>query len=521
MYRPLKERSWHLAPSAQFGIHCECCFPSVLTRGLGVVDALQPGDPQQVGKYRLLNRLGTGGMGRVYLGESPDGLMVAVKLIRLELADNAAFRRSFALEVAAAQRVSGSFTVQVVDADPDGPQPWLVTAYVSGPSLADAVASLGPLPLEAVRILAAGLAAGLHAIHAAGIVHRDLKPSNVLLSSDGPCIIDFGISRAADDALGGKASRVVGSPGFMSPEQAEGKDVGPPADIFSFGGVLAFAASGRSPFGSGSTSVLLHRVVYGSPGLGHVPPELRSLIERCLAKEPAARPSTDELLAELGAAEPAEGWLPRHLPALWVPALRHSSAEGARLPRPIQRVRNLPADRTRPARAARPWPGSFPGGVPGPRESSVAMAGWAAALLLAVGGASAAAVLLTVGNSHAGAGHPAAAVLPLPSPDQHKHVLTVRSSDPRSVVLAYFAAINARDWHRVWRLGGDTLSPTYRSMVAGYARTVFDEVRNIRVSGDQVIVRVRAYETDNTSRLYRFEYTVQHAVITSGRVLTA
>jgi hypothetical protein len=487
------------------------------------VDALQPGDPEQVGKYRLLNQLGAGGMGRVYLGESPDGLMVAVKLIRSELADNADFRRRFALEVAAAQRVSGSFTVQVVDADPDGPQPWLVTAYVSGPSLADAVASLGPLPLEAVRILAAGLAAGLRAIHAAGIVHRDLKPSNVLLSSDGPRIIDFGISSAANAALRGKTSRVLGSPGFMSPEQAEGKDVGPAADIFSLGGVLAFAASGRPPFGSGSTSVLLHRVVYSSPGLGHVPPELRSLIERCLAKEPAARPSTDELLADLGAAEPAEGWLSRHLPALRVPVLRHSSAESSRPPRPIHRDRNLPADRTRPARAARPraaaWPGPWPGTVPGPRESRVAMVGWAAGLLLAAGGASAAAVLLTGG--HTGAGRPAAAVLPLPHADQPKHVPTVRTSDPRSVVLAYFAAINARDWHRVWRLGGDRLSPTYRSMVAGYARTVFDEVRDIRVSGDRVIVRVRTYKTGNTSQVYRLEYTVQDAVITSGRILTA
>jgi eukaryotic-like serine/threonine-protein kinase len=495
------------------------------------VDALQPGDPERVGRYHLLNRLGTGGMGRVYLGESPDGRMVAVKLIRSELADNSDFRRRFALEVAAAQRVSGTFTVQVIDADPDGPQPWLVTAYVSGPSLADAVASLGPLPLEAVRILAAGLAAGLRAVHAAGIVHRDLKPSNVLLSADGPRIIDFGISRAADAALVGKVPWVVGSPGFMSPEQAEGRDVGPAADIFSLGGVLAFAASARPPFGSGSTSVLLHRVVYGSPALGHVPAELRPLIERCLAKEPAARPSTDELLTELGAAEPAEGWLSRHLPGLRVPVPRHSSAEGARLPRPIHRDRHLPADRTRPARAARPrlaaWPaGKFPATgwppiVPSPRESRTALAGWAAALVLAVGGASAAAVMLASGPGHAGAGRPEAAVVPLPHTDVHKHLPAARHSDPRSVVLAYFAAINAHDWHRVWRLGGDRLSRSYRSMVAGYARTVFDDVRSIRVSGDRVVVRVRAYERDDTSQLYRFEYTVEDAAIVSGRVLTA
>ncbi|HXW45346.1 MAG TPA: serine/threonine-protein kinase, partial [Streptosporangiaceae bacterium] len=273
-----------------------------------------------MGQYQLLNRLGTGGMGRVYLGQAPGGQMVAVKLIRAELADDPDFRRRFAYEVAAAKRVSGVFTAPVVDADPDGPQPWLVTAYVSGPSLAAAVAEIGPLPVESVRTLAAGLAAGLSAVHAAGIVHRDLKPSNVLLASDGPRIIDFGISRAADTAWLTRAGGVMGSPGFMSPEQAEGHKVGPPTDIFSLGGVLAFAASGRSPFGAGSPSALLYRVVYGTAALGHVPAELRPLIERCLAKDPSARPTTRQLLAELGAAEPNKDWLSRHAPFLRGPA---------------------------------------------------------------------------------------------------------------------------------------------------------------------------------------------------------
>jgi serine/threonine protein kinase len=276
------------------------------------VDALQPGDPLAVGRYRLLNRLGSGGMGRVYLGKSPGGRLVAVKLIRPELADDPDFRRRFAQEVHAARRVGGIFTAPVVDADPDGPQPWLVTAYVDGPSLAEAVTAQGPMPVESVLTLAAGLAEGLGAVHAAGVVHRDLKPPNVLLAADGPHIIDFGISRALDAAALTNASGVVGSPGFMSPEQAEGHPVGPPTDIFSLGGVLAFAATGEPPFGAGPASALLYRVVYGAAATGNVPAALRSLVERCMAKDPADRPTTGDLLAELGYAAPADGWLAWH-----------------------------------------------------------------------------------------------------------------------------------------------------------------------------------------------------------------
>ena len=218
-------------------------------RGFRIVKPLQPRDPQRVGRYQLLGRLGAGGMGQVFLGQSPGGRLVAVKLIRAELAADREFRARFAREVAAARHVSGMFTAAVVDADPDAPQPWLVTAYVPGPSLAEAVDGQGPLPLTSVLTLAAGLAEGLGAIHAEGMVHRDLKPSNVLLASDGPRIIDFGISRAADATALTRADFVVGSPGFMSPEQALGKDVGPASDIFSLGAVLAFAAAGQGPFG--------------------------------------------------------------------------------------------------------------------------------------------------------------------------------------------------------------------------------------------------------------------------------
>ena len=239
--------------------------------GGNVVGELQPGDPQAIGPYRVVGQLGQRGMGRVYLGVSPGGRPVAVKAIRAEMAADPQFRTRFGREVAAARRVSGVFTAQVVDADVDGPVAWMATAYVPGPSLADAVESHGPLPEASLLALAAGVAESLSAIHAAGVVHRDLKPSNVLLAEDGPRVIDFGISRAVESTAVTQAGLVLGSPGFMSPEQAAGNEVGPPSDIFSLGAVLAFAAAGEDPFGSGPTAALLYRVVHGTrPGPGAV-----------------------------------------------------------------------------------------------------------------------------------------------------------------------------------------------------------------------------------------------------------
>jgi eukaryotic-like serine/threonine-protein kinase len=273
------------------------------------MEGLRLGDPLRVGPYRLLKRLGSGGMGQVYLGRSPSGRPVAVKVIRAEHADNADFRQRFRHEVQAARRVSGIFTAAVVDADPDAPRPWMVTVFVSGPSLAAAVTSRGALSVRTVRILAAGLAEGLSEVHAAGLVHRDLKPSNVLLASDGPRIIDFGISRPADSAHPTRTGGVIGSPGFMSPEQAMGDAVGPASDIFCLGSVLAYAATGEPPFGAGPPSALLYRVVYGEASTVNIPPELRPLIANCLIRDPEARPTTDELLAELGDTPPTAGWL--------------------------------------------------------------------------------------------------------------------------------------------------------------------------------------------------------------------
>jgi eukaryotic-like serine/threonine-protein kinase len=271
---------------------------------------LHPRDPRKVGPYWLLARLGSGGMGQVFLGRSPGGRLVAVKLVRADLAEQAEFRTRFAREVAAVRKVSGLFTAPVVDADVDAPVPWLATAYVPGLSLADAITGHGPLPATSVLALAAGLAEGLGGIHAAGIVHRDLKPSNVLLAEDGPRIIDFGIAWAAEASMLTGTGVVFGSPSFMSPEQARGNRVGPPSDVFSLGAVLTFAAVGQGPFGTGSSGTVLYRVVFTPPDTDGLPAEVRPLVERCLAKDPAQRPSTEQLLAELGTALPASGWLP-------------------------------------------------------------------------------------------------------------------------------------------------------------------------------------------------------------------
>ena len=269
------------------------------------MDDLRPEDPRRIGPYWLEGRLGSGGMGDVYLGRSPGGRHVAIKVIRAELAADAEFQARFAREVTAVRKVSGIFTAEVVDADLHGPTPWLATSYVAGPSLADEVDAHGPLSPGVALMLAAGLAEGLVAIHSAGLVHRDLKPSNVLLAKDGPRLIDFGISRSVDSSALTRTGMVIGSPGFMSPEQARGREAGPPSDIFSLGAVLAFAATGKEPFGSGSGEALLHRVVSGVPDTEDVPRQIRPLVERCMIKDPRRRPTAAQLLAELSTAQSA------------------------------------------------------------------------------------------------------------------------------------------------------------------------------------------------------------------------
>lgn len=251
----------------------------------------------RVGPYRIEGRLGSGGMGWVYLGRSPAGRAVAVKVVRPEHAADEEFRRRFAREVAAARLVGGAFTAAVVDADPEAELPWLATAYVPGPALSEAVGSDGPLTGGQARRLGAGLVEALQAIHAAGVVHRDLKPSNVLLAADGPRVIDFGISMVAGATGLTRAGTLMGTPPYMSPEQMTGARVGPASDVFSLGGVLVYAVAGYAPFRHGAG--VAYRVVHAEPELDDVPAELRPLVERCLAKRPEDRPGLDALLSGL------------------------------------------------------------------------------------------------------------------------------------------------------------------------------------------------------------------------------
>ncbi|MFI8204687.1 serine/threonine-protein kinase [Streptomyces sp. NPDC085937] len=258
--------------------------------------------PEFAGHYRLERRLGSGGMGVVHLARSTSGLKLAVKVVHPQYAADPEFRGRFRQEVAAARRVSGAFTASVVDADPEAGRPWMATLYIPGPTLADEVKRNGPLDSSQLRRLMAGLAEALRDIHRVGVVHRDLKPSNVLLSEDGPKVIDFGISRPKDSELRTETGKLIGTPPFMAPEQfRRPREVGPAADIFALGSVLVHAATGRGPFDSDSPYVVAYQVVHDEPDLTGVPGELSDLVRCCLAKEPEERPTPDELMAGLRA----------------------------------------------------------------------------------------------------------------------------------------------------------------------------------------------------------------------------
>ena len=258
--------------------------------------SLSPGDPESIGGYTLVDRLGSGGMGIVYLGRSDSGRQVAVKLVHPAYALDEEFRTRFRQEVAAARRVSGAFTAPVVDADPDAPQPWMATLYVPGRTLADIVAQDGPLRGSALRVLALGLVEALRDIHRVGMVHRDLKPSNVLMAEDGPRVIDFGISYAVDNEALTMTGRLIGTPPFMSPEQfAAPREVTGASDVFSLGSLLVYAATGSRPFDGSSPYLTGYQVMYEPPALEGVAEPLHSIAERCLDKDPAARPELGEL----------------------------------------------------------------------------------------------------------------------------------------------------------------------------------------------------------------------------------
>ncbi|WP_434598786.1 serine/threonine-protein kinase [Streptomyces sp. A5-4] len=319
---------------------------------------LQEGDPAVVGGYRLAAVLGTGGMGKVYLSYTPGGRPIALKVIRPEFSEDPEFRRRFKQEVHAAQRVQGLYTAPVIDSDTDGAQPWLATAYVPGPSLAHAVAQHGGLPLPSVLLLTVGVAEALHVIHGAGIVHRDLKPANVLLASDGPRVIDFGIARAADATALTGTGVSVGTPAFMAPEQASAGTVTPATDIFALGQIAAFAAIGSPAYGDGSSHAVLYRIVHEDPDLSRLPAELLPLVTRCLSRDPAGRPSLTEIIElchELSpvALRQGEDWLPQ--------TVAGSITERLRLPEP--------AKTPPPQAAAAPTPTQFSPQNPGPGQN--------------------------------------------------------------------------------------------------------------------------------------------------------
>lgn len=264
-------------------------------------------DPRTLGRYRLLSVIGRGGMGKVFLGRGQDGRLVAVKQIHPHLTGNPEFRARFRREVEASQQVTGAYTAGVVDHDADAEMPWLASEFIAGPSLQEAVGEFGRLTMSGLKLLTTGLAMALIEIHRTGLVHRDLKPSNVLLTNEGPRVIDFGIARAmADDITLTATGAVIGSPAYMSPEQAECRALTAASDVFAVGAVIAMAATGASPFDAASTPQVLYNVLYRTPDTSAIPGGLRALVDACLAKNPADRPTPEQLLdaADRLAAEP-------------------------------------------------------------------------------------------------------------------------------------------------------------------------------------------------------------------------
>ncbi|MFH8222003.1 bifunctional serine/threonine protein kinase/MFS transporter [Streptomyces sp. NPDC018057] len=363
------------------------------------MESLTAQDPVRIGPYRLIARLGAGGMGLVYLGRSEVGRTVAVKVVQAEYAAQAEFRKRFAREVAAARRVGGSWTADVLDADTGAEVPWVATQYVPGPDLATVVADdYGPLPESSVRVLANRLALALRAVHGAGLIHRDLKPSNVLVTVDGPRVIDFGIARAMDslagDSLHTRTGMLIGSPGFMSPEQVRGLELSPASDVFCLGAVLVYAATGRLLFGAAESGLNAHlfRVAEEEPELTGVPESLLGLVQACLHKDPAARPSPAQVADRTdgdGGGDTGGIWLPGEVLAQlgrraaqlldYAPAAREEDVQRAE-PAPVPAE---PAALPQPAPAAPGYTPTAPAHTPAPGPSPVPppRRGWALVVL--------------------------------------------------------------------------------------------------------------------------------------------
>ncbi|MCE4948222.1 protein kinase domain-containing protein [Streptomyces sp. VTCC 41912] len=365
--------------------------------------------PEYAGHYRLEARLGSGGMGVVHLARSSSGLSLAVKVIHADFAQDPEFRGRFRQEVAAARRVSGAFTAPVVDADPDAERPWMATLHIAGPTLAEHVKRNGPLTPGEVRRLGAGLAEALRDIHRAGVVHRDLKPGNVLLAADGPKVIDFGISRPSDSEMRTETGKLIGTPPFMAPEQFQRpREVGPAADVFALGSVLVHAATGRGPFDSESPYLVAYQVVHDEADLSDVPDALVPLIESCLAKDPADRPTPDRLMQllctdapmTLPATRPTRGEaLPETVPGARIPAQRQPVRAETAARAETTHVRARTPDAAR-APAGPPPPPAVPEDAPKARRGRRRLL-WAAALAVVVGSGATLGFLTTGGDAPA------------------------------------------------------------------------------------------------------------------------
>ncbi|MFD5899713.1 bifunctional serine/threonine-protein kinase/ABC transporter substrate-binding protein [Streptomyces sp. NPDC060366] len=354
---------------------------------------LAAGDPEDIGGHRLLARLGAGGMGVVYLARTAGGVLVALKTIHAQHAADPSFRTRFRREVTAVRGLNGRWLVPVLAADAEAREPWLATEFVPGPSLAEAVDGFGALPPAAVRALGSRLAEALTAVHDAGLVHRDVKPGNVLLALDGPRLIDFGIAYAGGATALTAPDAVVGTPGFLAPEQAQARagEVGPPGDVFSLGCVLAYASSGRRPFGAGNAAGVLFRTVHEEPDLAEVPGELLALIRGCLAKDPAERPTVRDVAATLDdprvplarniAGGRDEGWLPSAV----LRVIAERSARALDVPTPHRAPRQPQGDDDSPTATAHS-PSAGPRDARPPTRRRALLMGGAAASVVAVGG---------------------------------------------------------------------------------------------------------------------------------------
>jgi len=459
------------------------------------MEPLEPGDPRQIGPYRLQARLGAGGMGQVFLGFSAAGRPVAVKVVHPQLAADPAFRTRFGREVAAARAVSGAYTAPLAAAGPDDHPPWLATMFVAGPSLAEAVSAAGPLPEVPAWRLAAGLAEALAEIHARGLVHRDLKPANVLLALDGPRVIDFGISRALEATVMTATGQVVGTPAFMSPEQVFGRQIGPASDVFSLGGLITFASTGASPFGEGPAPSLLYRVVHAEPALDAVPGGLRDLAAACLAKDPATRPALAKVMETIAAGAPPS---PASVTSFWPRSVAdliraHHARLDAQLagratppaaPPATQDGDAGPAPATASAQAPPGEPGTVLPGRPAgsPRAAGRLVPGLTRRRVLAgLAGAAAATGLAAAGWELSQPGAPSPGVelwstdaggIALTDPVAAGGVVYYNASPEPNALVGPLYALNASDGTRLWSFGvdgGTGIAPVVAGNVVYYS----------------------------------------------------